>query len=55
VSLNLASVSLPDKINFHKQEGEVLYNGFSKNSMTIRKAKTLLENSANKVKMEKAN
>lgn len=33
----------------------MLYNDLVKNSMTIRKAKTLLENASNKVKMEKYN
>ena len=38
ISLDLASVRLTDKVNFHKQVGEMLCNELNKNAMTINKA-----------------
>lgn len=35
VSLELTSVPLVDKFNFHRQVGEMLYNDLGKNIMTI--------------------
>lgn len=52
VSLDLSSAPLPDKINFHRKVGEMLYSEISRNDMTISKAENLLEKALMKLKLQ---
>lgn len=47
LSLNTANVPLHDKINFHRQTGEMRYHDLSKSSLSVRKCKKLLEKAYN--------
>lgn len=52
VSLDMESIHLPEKINFHK---EILYIELNENALIISKEETLLEKFACRLKKEKEN
>lgn len=53
VSLDLNSVPLADKVNLHKQVGEMLYNDINKHQITIDRAQIYIDKIAEKVSVEK--
>lgn len=55
VSLDMESIPLPDKINFHRKVGKILYNELNNNSLTIIKVEKLLEKVAHRLNQEKSN
>ena len=55
VSLYFTSVPLSDKIDFHREVGEMLYNDLNRNEMTISKVKKLLEKVVTRLKWERDN
>jgi len=55
LSVNTKDIPLLDKINLHKQTGELIYNDISKISLATSKTKDFLMKVTGQLKLEKAN
>lgn len=53
LTINVKYISFPNKINFHRKTGELIYNDLSKTSLAENKAKSLLGKLNNHFKLEK--
>lgn len=53
VTLDLTSIPLVDKVNLHRQVGEILYNYNNRNQMTINQARYYVDNLVDNIKVEK--